>query len=106
MASEQWHPAPGGKTPTDSTRMGTSGTTEGHTPERSAADQYGNKGTPAAGLSPAVPHAADVHEMDHSPAHAEAPPGPVDWAAWAVGALGVAAGGLMALVLVLAIQHG
>lgn len=50
--------------------------------------------------------AGHAHEDDHSADHAETPTGPVDWGAWIVGAVGVAAGGAIAIVMALAIQHG
>ena len=39
------------------------------------------------------------HEDDHSSDHAETPPGPIDWGAWLVSAVGVGAGLLVALTL-------
>lgn len=68
-------------------------------------------------------HAADAHhvgggheheymvdghanEDDHSADHAEAPPGPIDWGAWLVSAIGVGTAAVIAIVLFVAIQHG
>lgn len=77
----------------------TGGTPEGHTPEAPAADEFGKKGTPAAGLSPALPHAADAddaHATDLHTAgghgedeHAAEVLGPIDRRAWAASALGI-----------------
>lgn len=50
--------------------------------------------------------AGHAHEDDHSTDHAETRVGPVDWGAWLVGAIGVGAGSVIAIVLAVAIQHG
>jgi hypothetical protein len=110
MASERTDP--------EADRPGPGGTPEGHTPEKPSADEYGKPGTPAAGLSPEVPHAADaanardvhesteVHAADAS--HVDAGHedesellGPIDWRAWAASALGIAIAALMGLALAL-----
>jgi len=102
-------------TDTEGTRPGPGGTPEGHTPEAAAPDEFGKKGTPAAGLTTAAPHAADAHdaadahasaEHDAADAHASAehagePLGPIDWPAWGASALGVAVALLIAAVLAL-----
>jgi hypothetical protein len=130
MASDETTP--------DARREGPGGTTEGHTPERPAPDEYGQPGTPAAGLSPATPHAADAedagrsgedvhaadahhpggghehahmvgghaHEDDHSTDHAEEAPGPIDWGAWTASLVGIGAGALVALAMVVAVVKG
>ena len=98
------------------------GTPEGHTPERPAADEYGKPGTPAAGLTPDAPHAADAehtpvsgedvhaadhaHDDEHEADHGEPPPGPIDWGAWAVSVVGLLAGGVVALVIGQVLAHG
>lgn len=75
------------------TRAGPGGTPEGHTPEAPAPDELGKKGTPAAGLSPAVPHAAEADE------HGAEPLGPIDWPAWGASAFGVVIALLVAAAL-------
>jgi hypothetical protein len=118
-------PRPGQETDPDATSEGPGGTPEGHTPERPAIDEYGTPGTPAAGLSPSTPHAADaeahdahgaghdahgaahdVHADEHGDEHGEPPPGPIDWGAWAVSLVGLAAGGAVALVIGQVLAHG
>ncbi|MEA2622868.1 MAG: hypothetical protein QOH61_1778 [Chloroflexota bacterium] len=47
-------------------REGPGGTPEGHTPEAAAPDEFGKPGTPAAGLSPDVPHPADAEDVERS----------------------------------------
>ncbi len=92
------------------TRAGPGGTPEGHTPEAPAPDEFGKKGTPAAGLSPEVPHAADAMEAegedaeDHGHAgeadkHGAEPLGPIDWPAWGASAFGVIVALLIAAAL-------
>ncbi len=92
-------------TDTEGTRHGPGGTPEGHTPEAAAPDEFGKKGTPAAGLTPAAPHAADAQDANagaHADdAHAGEPLGPIDWPAWGASALGVAVALLIAAVLAL-----
>lgn len=91
-------------TDTEGTRHGPGGTPEGHTPEAPAPDEFGKKGTPAAGLTPAAPHAADAHvaaDAHASDEHAGEPLGPIDWPAWGASALGVAVALLIAAVLAL-----
>ena len=91
-------------TDTEGTRPGPGGTPEGHTPEAAAPDEFGKKGTPAAGLTTAAPHAADAHDAaDAHPSdeHAGEPLGPIDWPAWGASALGVAVALLIAAVLAL-----
>ena len=51
-------------------------------------------------------HAVGGHQDAHSADHAETFVGPVDWGAWLVGAIGVGAGSVIAVVLAAAIQHG
>jgi len=95
-------------------------TPEGHTPEKPAVSEIAAPGSPGAGMTPDVPHAADADLVEHGdgPAdpvgaaahhdgathmdahtalsddhgHAEPRVGPVDWPAWGFAALGVAAG--------------
>jgi hypothetical protein len=123
-------PRPEQETDPEASREGPGGTPEGHTPERPASDEYGKPGTPAAGLTPETPHAADAddaraaeedahaadahhvgggHDHAHATGHAhddgqeadhgEAPAGPIDWGAWLVSIVGLAAGGVVALVI-------
>ncbi len=70
MASERTDP--------EGDQPGPGGTPEGHTPEKPALDEYGKLGTPAAGLSPEVPHAADAEEAgdgtESTEVHAVEPP--------------------------------
>jgi hypothetical protein len=77
-------------------------TPEGHTPEKPAASEIGEPGTPGAGMTPDAPHAADAEALDgEAPAHralsdddhghAEPRLGPIDWGAWAYALLGAAA---------------
>lgn len=101
---------------------GPGGTPEGHTPEAAALDEFGKKGTPAAGLTPDAPHAADALDADaldadaqdaqaadaqageeHAGAdeHAAEPLGPIDWPAWGASALGVLVALLIAAALAL-----
>lgn len=80
-------------TDTEGTRHGPGGTPEGHTPEAPAPDEFGKKGTPAAGLTPDVPHAADAMDTDEDHAggadeHGAEPLGPIDWPAWGTSAFG------------------
>ena len=92
------------RTDTEGTRPGPGGTPEGHTPEAAAPDEFGKKGTPAAGLTTAAPHAADAHDAADAHAsaeHAGEPLGPIDWPAWGASALGVAVALLIAAVLAL-----
>ncbi len=88
-------------------------TREGHTPEKPAASEIGELGTPGAGATPEVPHAADAelvadgdepadpvahHGSTHMDAHtaisdddhghAEMALGPIDWGAWGLAILG------------------
>ncbi len=99
-------------TDTEGTRPGPGGTPEGHTPEAAAPDEFGKKGTPAAGLDPDVPHAADARGKDthvadahagdgHADEHAGEPLGPIDWPAWGASALGVLIAVLIAAALAL-----
>ena len=80
-------------------------TPEGHSPERPAPDELGKEGTPGAGMTPAVPHAADARAVGQvqPPAdahadqgHSEPRLGPIDWPAWGYAVVGVAAGLLVA----------
>ena len=106
------------RTDPEADRHGPGGTPEGHTPEKPATDEYGKLGTPAAGLSPEVPHAADaeeagdgtesteVHAVDAP--HVDAghedesePLGPIDWRAWGAAGLGIAVAALVGLALAL-----
>ena len=73
-------------------------TPEGHTAEKPAISELGQPGTPGAGMSAAVPHAADAdpandHEVDHG--HAEAALGPIDWGTWAYALVGGLAGAVV-----------
>ena len=96
----------------------------GHTPEKPADNELGEPGTPGAGMTPDVPHAADAEDVEHGhpPAdpvahhaadshmdahttlsdddhgHAEATLGPIDWSAWTYALVGGAAG-LIVVVL-------
>jgi len=91
-------------TDTEGARPGPGGAPEGHTPEAAAPDEFGKKGTPAAGLTTAAPHAADAHDAADAHAsdeHAGEPLGPIDWPAWGASALGVAVALLIAAVLAL-----
>lgn len=47
------------------------GTPEGYTQEAPGPDELGQRGTPGAGLSPEVPHAADVDAVEHGDAPAD-----------------------------------
>lgn len=60
-------------------------------------------GEPAHG---SVAAAAHLPADEHASGHDESLPGPVDWGAWLVSAVGVGAGAAVALVLFAAIQHG
>lgn len=86
-------------------------TPEGYTEEQPAPSELGEPGTPGAGLSPAVPHAADADESHHDAAthmdahtvlpeddhgHPETALGPIDWRAWGFALVG-ALGGLVVL---------
>lgn len=108
------HGTPDRHTPDDHTPEGRTPeghTPEGHTPEAPSAEELGRRGTPGAGMTPAVPHAADAeaesavahhdaathmdaHTLlsDDDHGHAEPALGPVDWTAWAYAAVGTAAG--------------
>ena len=44
----------------------------------------------------------DAHETDHG----EPPPGPIDWGAWSVSVVGLAAGSVVAAVIALVLAHG
>ena len=93
-------------TDTEGTRPGPGGTPEGHTPEAAAPDEFGKKGTPAAGLTADVPHAADALDASdghgaEADEHAAEPLGPIDWPAWGASALGVVVALLIAAVLAL-----
>jgi hypothetical protein len=96
MASERTEP--------EADRPGPGGTPEGHTPEKPGADEYGKLGTPAAGLSPGVPHAADAAgagdaEAEHG--DEDEPLGPIDWRAWGASVLGIAVAALIGVALAL-----
>lgn len=93
--------------PSDDAHHG--GTPEGYTSEALSADELGKEGTPAAGLSPTVPHAADAEHpttaaqadhVDHEEHEAEAL-GPINWRAWGAAALGLAIALGIALVMAL-----
>jgi hypothetical protein len=95
----------------DATHEGPGGTPEGHTLERPSPDEYGKLGTPAAGLTPSVPHAADAdhaaehaHDTGHAPAHEEDIAPPINWTEWAINAGALALGLLVAIVLMVAAQ--
>lgn len=96
-------------------------TPEGHTPEEPAPSELGQVGTPGAGKTPAVPHAADaegVDEVAHHDAathmdahttisdddhgHVEPRLGPIDWTTWGAAAIGAGAGMLVVALLWLA----
>lgn len=84
------------------THDGPGGTPEGHTAEAPTADEYGKKGTPAAGLDPSVPHAADAEEAHSADEdHGADALGPIDWPAWAMSALGIGVALLICLFLAL-----
>ncbi len=94
------------ETDPEADRSGPGGTPEGHTPEAAAPDEFGKKGTPAAGLTPGVPHAADA--MDSADGHATGADehaaeslGPIDWPAWGASAFGVLVALLIAAALAL-----
>jgi hypothetical protein len=94
----------------DATGHGPGGTPEGHTAERPATDEYGKTGTPAAGLSPSVPHAADAdhaaagaHDTGHG-THEEGIAAPINWTEWAINVGALALGLAVAVVLVAAGQ--
>lgn len=95
----------------------TQGAPEGYTAERPATDEYGEPGTPAAGLSPTAAHASDpapggasaqaVNAAAHAAPeqeqdHADAGVGPMDRPMWAAMALGLLLGVAIALMLWLA----
>ena len=85
---------------TDHERPGT--TPEGHTQEEPRASELGEQGSPGAGRTSDVPHAADAERLESGEAHtglsdedhghSEPRLGPVDWGAWAYAALGVLSG--------------
>jgi hypothetical protein len=95
------------------TQEGPGGTPEGHTPERPAVDEFGEPGTPAAGLTPAVPHAADAEDAEEAAAHGDGhggehgdePLGAVDWGAWAASLVGLAAGAVIAVAMFVGISQ-
>lgn len=130
-------PRPEQETNPGAAHEGPGGTPEGHTLERPAVDEYGKPGTPAAGLTPETPHAADsedaresdedvhaadahqvggghdhehatghAHDDEHEAEHGEPPAGPIDWGAWLVSVVGLAAGSVVAVVIAQAIAHG
>src|SRR4051812_39283726 len=130
-------PRPEQETDPQASHEGPGGTPEGHISERPASDEYGKPGTPAAGLTPATPHAADAedaresgedlhaadahhvggghdhahaaghaHDDAHEANHEDMPAGPIDWGAWLVAIVGVAAGGVVAVVLGVVSAHG
>ncbi len=81
---------------------GPGGTPEGHTAEAPTADEYGKKGTPAAGRDPSGTHPADAaqaHGTDDD--HGVEALGPIDWPAWTMSALGVAVALVICLFLAL-----
>jgi len=52
-------------------------------------------------------HAAGhAHDDNHEAEHGEPPPGPIDWGAWGVSIVGLAAGGVVALVIGQVLAHG
>jgi hypothetical protein len=85
-------------------------TPEGHTPEQPRPSELGKPGSPGAGMTTEVPHAADARAVEAGGEHAEGEPlgdahaalgdddhahaepklGPIDWPAWASAAAGVA----------------
>ncbi len=94
------------------------GTPEGYTAEKPAVTELGEPGTPGAGLTPDVPHAADAEDVEHGEAaadsiahhdaathmdahtslsdddhgHAETTLGRIDWGAWTYALVGAATG--------------
>lgn len=62
-------------------------------------------GTHDEGLDHAATH-MDAHAVlsDDDHGHAETPLGPIDWAAWGAGAIGVIAGAIVVLFFALAIS--
>jgi|SRR5215213_1442498 len=97
------------------------GTPEGHTQEKPAEHELGKRGTPGAGMTPAVPHPADADAIEEGDAvahhgatthmdahtalsdddhgHTEPRLGPIDWLSWGYAIVGVAAGLLVVVLL-------
>lgn len=79
-------------------------TPEGHTKEEPGPSELGKRGTPGAGMTGAVPHAADARTVEEAAehgadahaedehGHAEPRVGPIDWPAWGFAAMGILAG--------------
>ena len=75
------------------------GTPEGYTAEKPSAHELGEPGTPGAGMTPEVPHAADAaYFSDDDHGHAEAALGPIDWSKWVYALVG-GASGLIVVIL-------
>jgi len=91
------------ETDPEADRSGPGGTPEGHTPEAAAPDELGKKGTPAAGLTADVPHAADALDASDGTddEHGAESLGPIDWPAWGASAFGVLVALLIAAALAL-----
>jgi hypothetical protein len=103
-------------------------TPEGHTAEAPAVTELGQPGTPGAGMSADVPHAADADMVEHGerPAdahhdpdthmdvhtalsdddhgHAVALLGPIDWGRWAYALVGGLAGAVVVFAFWLALN--
>jgi hypothetical protein len=105
------------------------GTPEGYTAEKPAIAEIGEPGTPGAGMTADMPHAADADLMEHGdePAdsvshhdpvthmdahtsisdddhgHAESALGPIDWGAWGFAILGGLAGLIVIAVFYVAV---
>jgi sugar phosphate isomerase/epimerase len=100
-------------------------TPEGHTPEEPRPDELGKKGSPGAGMTEEVPHAADARAVeaggapaagepigdahgadapvdDH--AHVEPRLGPIDWPAWTYALVGAVLGLLVIATFYIAIS--
>ena len=77
----------------------------GGTPEQDRADA-----AHAGSTSPVAQHAhdgsahGDAHDDEHG--HGVSALGPIDWGAWGAAVLGIASGGLVAAVLLVAIRPG
>ena len=47
-----------------------------------------------------------AHDDEHEAEHGEPPAGPIDWGAWLVSIVGLAAGGVVAVVIGQVLAHG